>query len=95
MNRKQLQKIYDQYCYNKQVGEFEKWEETLNKIDDETIKKVFVTYGNEISCLSALENRIIEILPEKEGFEFLGYKDLDDMRSQIKVKIDKMYDKSN
>ncbi|MDD4001054.1 MAG: hypothetical protein PHX62_09235, partial [Bacilli bacterium] len=83
MTKGQIEKIYEKYCYNKQVGEYEKWEETLNKIDDETIKKIFTLYGNEISDLSSLENRIIKVLPKKEGFEFLGYKDLEDMKYQI------------
>ena len=87
MTKGQIEKIYEKYCYNKHEGELDRWEETLNKIDDETIKKVFTTYGDEISCLSALEGYIIEALPEKEGFEFLGYKDLEDMRYQIGQKI--------
>ncbi len=87
MVKKEIEKIYERYCYNKHESELDRWEETLNKIDDETIKKVFTTYGDEISDLSSLENRIIEALPEKEGFEFLGYKDLEDMRYHIGLKI--------
>ncbi len=87
MTRIQIEKIYEKYCYNKHEGELDRWEETLNKIDDETIKKVFTIYGDEISCLSSLENYIIEVLPEKAAFQFLGYKDLKDMRYQIGQKI--------
>ncbi len=87
MTKGQIEKIYERYCYNKHEGELDRWEETLNKVDDEAIKKVFTTYGDEISCLSALENYIIEVLPEKAAFQFLGYKDLEDMRYHIGLKI--------
>ena len=65
MTKGQIEKIYEKYCYNKHEGELDRWEETLNKIDDETIKKVFTTYGDEISCLSSWKTYIIEALPER------------------------------
>lgn len=67
---------------------FEKWEETLSKVDDETIKKVFINFGNQISDLSALRCHIIEILPDKEGLRFMGYEDIDQLKAEIQDKAD-------
>ena len=65
---------------------FEQWEETLNKLDDETIKNVFINYGDKISDLSALRCYIIETLPEKEGLKFMGYENIEELKADIQAK---------
>jgi len=95
MTKEKIKKLYETYCYNKRDGELERWEETINKVDDNFIKKACIEYGDKITDLDTLENRIIDVLPEKEKWEFLGYENLDDMKKQVKAKIDRLDQRRN
>ena len=44
MTKGQIEKIYERNIVITSTKELDRWEETLNKIDDETIKKVFTIW---------------------------------------------------
>jgi len=91
MENKAIKILYDKYCYDKINCTYNQWAELISKFPDDDVKQAFVR--KEIDCYSSLENALVDTLPEKKRFNYYGYKDLEDMRNQIRAKLDKLKQK--
>ena len=88
MTDKEIKYLYDEFCYDKINCTYNQWAELINKFPDDDVKQAFVR--KEIDCYSSLENALVDTLSDEEQPIYYGYKNLDDMKRQIKVKLDRL-----